>query len=366
MGVSGFLSFLKKKVPHIIREEPLNTFAYQRVFIDISGYLYRYLCTIGRDQHRWIGALLHFLSTFREFRVIPIPVFDGKPPVEKDQELQERREKRSTLQSRIETLRNALHKYQSDTSTDESMAVLQEELQRLDVRGKRMASLLNTKSSSKISSSDIELLQQTLDTMKRQFIYISEEDRILLKEVFTACGITWIQSPSESESYCSYLTRQGLGCAVLSGDSDCLAHLANDWILDVKPNGMCTHIILSEVLRELEITEEELVDYAILMGCDYNRHTKTHKLGPVTALKLIHEYHSIEQIPDQLINKDCLSYVRCRELFCHPFDPVVIPYVSPNPDAIQMLQDLHQFPPSFFQRILRPLSSPSTLAIEEE
>ena len=38
-------------------------------------------------------------------------------------------------------------------------------------------------------------------------------------------------------------------------------------------------------------------------------------MGPVTALKLLHEYKRIEHIPDKLLKKDCLMTERCRELF---------------------------------------------------
>ena len=331
MGISGFLSFLRKKVPHVIREEHISLYAYQRVFIDISGYLYRYICAYGKEQQQWVVAILQLLATFRQNKVIPIPVFDGKPPDEKKEEIKERRDKRSQLSSRIEMFQQALE----DCHSEESIRILTAELERLEQRGKRVGSFLHQTNASKISQKDLDLLQDALTTLKRQHIVITDEDTQLLKQVLDEFGISWLQSPSESESYCAFLIRQNAGSAMVSCDSDSLAHLAPDLILDVEMSGNIVRIELEELLESLQITPEQMIDYAILMGCDYNKHAKTNKLGPVNALKMIRDYQRIEDIPDHLINKECLLYPRCRELFQPHFESIVVYYKTPHPGKIQ-------------------------------
>ena len=117
-------------------------------------------------------------------------------------------------------------------------------------------------------------------------------------------GSVGFNLPSESESYCAFLIRDQAGSAMVSCDSDSLAHLAPDLILDVELSGKIVRIELEELLESLHITSEQMIDYAILMGCDYNKHSKTNKLGPVNALKYIQQYGHIEDIPIIFLTKN--------------------------------------------------------------
>ena len=91
MGVRGFMSYLKKKVPLInpLESEP------QRIGVDIHGLLYTW-----QDD---IEAVKHFLQAFRDAGHTLIFVFDGEAPAEKKDFLQKRRERRenATLQADV-------------------------------------------------------------------------------------------------------------------------------------------------------------------------------------------------------------------------------------------------------------------------
>ena len=75
---------------------------------------------------------------------------------------------------------------------------------------------------------------------------------------------------------------------------------------------------------EMNITPDELTLFCCMLGTDYNRHIKNIKgVGPVNALKLIKEYHSLDLIEkeNKLPRKDKensdngLIYNKCKELF---------------------------------------------------
>ena len=379
MGISGFLQFIKTKYPTLIHSEHISLYAYERVFIDISGYLYRYICSHGKQNHRWIYAMLQFLNTFKENKVIPVPVFDGKPPGEKSDEISMRREKRSQHQDRVTSLRESLQKYEAGDRSEEVTSVLYAELDRLEQRGQRMVRLMTTirranteqvgdgSGSKRITSSDLTLLRDTLDTLIRQHVTITEEDTLMLKDILTACGISWVQAPSESESFCSFLIRKQAGSAIVSCDSDCLAHLTPDVILDIELSGKCTRIELRDLLHHLQLNEQQLIDYAILMGCDYNRHLKKNKLGPVNALKLIHEYKTIEQIPEKVINKECLLYEKCRELFQPTYEVNwTLPVFKPDIELMQKWSNQLNIKMDYFQRLAATPSISCQITFEEE
>jgi flap endonuclease-1 len=75
-------------------------------------------------------------------------------------------------------------------------------------------------------------------------------------------------------------------------------------------------IKLSENLTLLGITREQLVDLAILVGTDFNQGVKG--IGPKKALKLVHDYESIEQMPEEIRSKLTEDPSTVRLLFLKP------------------------------------------------
>ena len=73
---------------------------------------------------------------------------------------------------------------------------------------------------------------------------------------------------------------------------------------------------LDLVLSEMELTYSQFIDFCILCGCDYT--CTIPKVGPVTALKLIKEFNSIEGIVNSGKNyqiPDNFNYLNARSLF---------------------------------------------------
>lgn len=315
MGINGFLQFVKKKRPQLLHTEHISLFTNQRVFIDISGYIYRYICVYGKENNRWLNAMLNFFLIFKKNKVIPIPVFDGKPPAEKGHEIQDRKEKRERATVRINNLNQAITNYEQNSATEADEKILETEMQAVERRsGSRQ--LLSKK---KYSSADIKLLKEQLATLKRQLISITSDDNVALKKLLTAAGVTWVQSPQESETYCCWCVSQNLGSAVISGDSDVLAQGGKQLILKVENDGMIQYIDREELFYEFDITQDLMIDWAILMGCDYNKHMENkNKIGPVKGLELLKIYKRIEDIPG--IDLECLLVDSCRKMFNPTFD----------------------------------------------
>ena len=86
MGINGLTEFIKKKHPELIHTEHVSIFAYERVFIDITSYIYSYATIYGTSDKRWMTAFFNLLSVFKRNKVSPIVIFDGEAPVEKDAE----------------------------------------------------------------------------------------------------------------------------------------------------------------------------------------------------------------------------------------------------------------------------------------
>ena len=336
MGLHAVSAFLKKKHSHLYHKEHLSLFAHQRVYMDITGYLYKYVVVYGTDTPRWLNALFNLFLQFRKNCVHLIPVFDGKAPDAKLQEQQDRRESRKKQQERKQTLELALGRYEQNTATSEDHGVLQKEM--ANILRKRQRSLMGNKKNEEeeqedeevednegevctkrvkisLTSQDILELKQLIKSIEKQTSFLTSEDHQLLRDLMDAVGMTWIQAPSESEAYCCWLVRNGHGTAVVSYDTDCIAHRADIIIFDVDTNtGMLGFVNTEDLMQEWKLTERQLIDFGILVGCDYNPNSRVNKIGPVGAIKLLQKHQAIEHIPT-LQDITVLKHELCRSLF---------------------------------------------------
>ncbi len=339
MGLHGVLAFIKKKYPHLLREEHLSLFAHQRVFVDISGYIYKYVCIHGNESSKWVNAFINLVYTFRKNKVYVIPIFDGKAPDAKAAEQQDRREKRQKSKERIALLESSIEAFLGGDTSPEVIDVLHKEIEHLQQKGQKVTSLMHKEPANatiRITEKDIGDLKAYIATVKRQTSFLTDDDQKYLRDILDSCGVSWIQSPQEAEAYGSFLVRNGLGSALVSGDSDCIAHRSDNTIFELDSyKGNIVYLNLKELLDEWELTKDQIVDFGILVGCDYNiRNKRVDKIGPVTALKLLQEHKSIEEIP--LKDKDSFNIDLCRELFNIPWsvDDVVIH--SKDTDPVKM------------------------------
>jgi len=78
--------FLQSKCRDSISCIPLSSLSGKKIAVDISIYLYKYL-----SENALLENLYLMISIFREHNIIPIFIFDGKPPVEKNETIEMRR-----------------------------------------------------------------------------------------------------------------------------------------------------------------------------------------------------------------------------------------------------------------------------------
>jgi flap endonuclease-1 len=114
------------------------------------------------------------------------------------------------------------------------------------------------------------------------------------KKLLELMGIPYIQAPGEGEAQASYLVQKGDAWCVGSQDYDCLLFGAPRMIKNLTISGGLGNlelIQLKNVLEQLDITREQLVDLALLVGTDFNPGVKG--IGAKKGLKLIKEHGDI-------------------------------------------------------------------------
>ncbi|MFY9639220.1 MAG: flap endonuclease-1 [Methanobacterium sp.] len=121
------------------------------------------------------------------------------------------------------------------------------------------------------------------------------------KKLLELMGVPYIQAAGEGEAQASYMVEKGDAWCVGSQDYDCILFGAPRMVRNLTITGGKANlemIDLKKVLNELEISREQLVDVAILVGTDFNRGVKG--IGAKTGLKLIKEHGNIFNVIEKL------------------------------------------------------------------
>ena len=108
------------------------------------------------------------------------------------------------------------------------------------------------------------------------------------KELLDYMGIPYVQAVGEGEAQGAYMVEQGDAWAVASQDYDCLLFGAPRIVRNLTLSGGLSdleYLELEKVLEELELSREQLIDVALMVGTDFNE--GIHGIGAKTGLKLI-------------------------------------------------------------------------------
>jgi len=178
------------------------------------------------------------------------------------------------------------------------------------------------------------------------------------KELLDAMGIPWVDAPSEGEAQASTMAAEGTVKAVASQDHDSLVFGAPVLVRNVTISGkrrlpskgivinvVPERITLSSVLSSTGLTREQLVDFAILLGTDFNP-DGFEGVGPATALKYLKKYGRLEDIKELRGTISSVNYPAIRDLYLNaPSHKGVQPEWKPmdRERLLSFLVDEHSF-----------------------
>lgn len=185
---------------------------------------------------------------------------------------------------------------------------------------------------------------------------LTEEMVVDSKELLSALGIPHIQAPSEGEALAAQLVKRDLVWASASQDNDSLLYGCPRMIRNLNISGRRRSssggyitiepelIDLDLNLRLLEITREQLIDVAILIGTDYNESPVG--IGPKTALKLVKKHGSLEMVESETDYDFNFPYEEIRSIFLNPpeVETKSPEWIDPDFEVVRrILCDEHDF-----------------------
>ena len=268
------------------------------VSIDAFNTLFQFLSTIRQRDGRpltdengnitsHLSGILYRNSSMIEKDIKPIYIFDGQAPELKSETQAKRREIR-----------------------DEAEKIYKDALAKGDTEKARKFAMRSSKLSPEIIESS--------------------------KKLLTLMGIPYIDAKGEGEAQAAYLVQNGDAYAVASQDYDCLLFGAKRVVRNLAVNsnlGNLEYYQLNKVLKELNVTREDLVDMGILIGtafCD-----GLNGVGAKTALNLAHKGQLKEKIAE-LQKQSSHDLDEVREIFLnHNVNTdYKIKWEKPNKDKI--------------------------------
>jgi len=259
MGIKNLLYFLSN-YSNIINETDNESYNGKRIAIDISILIYQVVIgfrNTGSDIINNDGQIIsHILGLFNKTlyflnkNIIPIYVFDGKPPKLKQKLLKLRKYNRM----------KALNAYYN-----------------LDIN----------------NSNKIKYFKKS--------VYITQDQMNQCRELLNLMGIPYINAPEEADSQLSYLCKSNMVYAVFTEDMDILTFGSPIIIKNfTSPQKKFIEIKLDNILNELNLTYNEFIELCILFGCDYCHHIINIK--PQDIYKIYIKHKSIEKTLEEIKN----------------------------------------------------------------
>jgi len=227
MGIPKLNQLLIEKCSNSIKDIKLETLINKKIAVDISIYLYKFLSYDDYMEHLYL-----FLSIFKYYCIIPIFIFDGKPPPEKQ----------ALLKRRFSEKYKAYDEYKC---LEQNKSEISDKQQLMEI-------------------------EKTMNSLKKKMIRITHTHISQAIELINAFGFQHYFAPNEADQLCIYLTTIGKTYATLSDDMDMIV---SGCPLVLRNFNMTTHKVLlydtTNILKDLQLTLQEFRDIVVLSGTDY-------------------------------------------------------------------------------------------------
>ncbi len=228
MGIKNMYKFIEKYAPEAIKLKSVLEYKNKSMGIDFNLMLYKLIYSLRMNGYdlknnnvivTHIHALLLKLIKFQQLNMIPVFVFDGKPPKIKEKE----------IYKRTKTWNKLAEKYKTATTKED----------------------------------------------KKKYYYtksdITESEINDCKKLISIFGYTIIDAPEEADGQLVQLYKAKLIDYIVSDDMDILLFGGGMLLkkFSVATNKKIQEISLDELKKNVDFTQYELIKFGVLLGSDY-------------------------------------------------------------------------------------------------
>ena len=264
MGIKNLNRFLMDNCSkRSIKKMHLKTFMNKTVVIDTSIYMYKFM-----SENALLENMYLLISILKHYKITPIFIFDGKPPPEKKDLLHRRKLEKKEAQDKYKLLEMSLTNDISDERREE--------------------------------------LLLELESLKRQFVRIKEEDVQNVKALMDAYGVAYYNSLGEADELCAYLMKEQKAWACLSDDMDMFLYGCKRVMRHIS---LLNHTVIfydfDLILKDLQMSEQNFREIMVISGTDYNINLNTSLLD---TMQWFQEYNKYLFDGTQNINQEQSFY----------------------------------------------------------
>ena len=234
MGIKQLNSFLKQYCKNAIKKVQFNELSNKKIAIDISIYLYKFL-----EDGNIIDNLYLMIGLFRKYNIIPVFIFDGKPPKEKNETIRKRLEQKKQAKQYIISLEERLYHLEKKPN-------------------------LNTQ----------EEIFKIKNIMKQEFkktLRLTKNDIKNAKELIVAYGACYLEASGEADNLCAELVKKKIVYGCLSEDMDMFVYGCNRVFRNMNIyNETLDYYDYNKILKQLKLSSKEFREICVYSGTDYN------------------------------------------------------------------------------------------------
>jgi len=286
MGIQHLNKFLRDEAQQCIKFISLAELSGKKIAVDISIYMYKYASEDSLLENMYL-----MLAIFRHYNIIPVFIFDGKPPPEKKELLMKRKESKQEAEKEYNKLKAHL-----ETNV--------------------------------VDNIEKQEIISNMDTLKKNFVYISKNNIDNVKDLIRAYGATYYDAPGEADELCALLVIKHKVWACLSEDMDMFVYGCSRVIRYLSLlNKTAVLYDTKGILDSLGITQKELREICVISGTDYNyTHKKDFdsKNAPTLykTLSYFKKYNK-EKTQNNLANLEFYDWLREKTEYIKDYDELI-------------------------------------------
>ena len=247
MGIKHLNQFVRRECPGAIKPISFADLAGKVVVVDASIYIYQFLANQALLENMYT-----LITLFQMHGIVPVFIFDGKPPDKKRNLLNKRQQLKRVAEMHYNKVKVQLELTRCRNPDDEHL----------------------------------------LKVLKRRFIRLHDADLERVKSLMQALGVNYIVAPGEADAMCAQMVLKRKAHACMSDDTDmfvygCPRVLRHLNLIDET----FTMYDMSQILNLLGITMTEFRQICVVSGTDYNCHS-TITNATTTAMQSHSQAHS--------------------------------------------------------------------------
>lgn len=316
MGVKGLFKVIQERSPDAVKQTKLEDLSGKTVGIDASLSLYQFIIAIKNsgdlkddkgNSTSHIQAVIGKVLSLLKHNILPVFVFDGKPPSLKN----------ATMEARSKIKKTARD---------------------------QLASTLDEEEKKRLEKRSVSLTQENINEVK---------------EVLSLMGFPVIQAPEEADSQLAHMQKTHLLDAVMTEDMDLLPFGCEVLVRSGTKRGELNRIDYRKIREQMGLTHEQFIELCILLGTDYN--TNLEGMGPKRSFEALKKHGSIETIlekEERAPDNEIFAYTTIREYYLNPLvKPMTqndVKIIAPKLDMLQsLLIDKYNYTRVNVQRIVK-------------